>query len=81
LLVGNVLVEPYYYSYSTSNAHCGFTTQMRPTLYLATTKIGGNFKWRNNQFRFVTLSKQKFFGFKEVEALGAKVNMAEPEKT
>jgi len=54
---------------------------MRPTLYLATTKIGGNFKWRNNQFRFVTLSKQKFFGFKEVEALGAKVNMAEPEKT
>lgn len=81
LLVGSLLVEPYYYSYSTSNAHYGFTTQMRPTLYLATTKMRRNFKWRNNQFRFVTLSKDKFFGFQEVEVLGARVNMAEPEKT
>ena len=81
LLVGSVLVEPYYYSYSTSNAHYGFTTQMRPTLYLATTKLRRHVKWRNNQFKFVALSKHKFFGFQEVEVLGAKVNMAEPEKT
>jgi predicted transcriptional regulator of viral defense system len=81
LLVGSLLVEPYYYSYSTSNAHYGFSTQMRPTLYLATTKTRRSFRWRNSQFRFVTLSRHKFFGFQEVEVLGVKVNMAEPEKT
>lgn len=81
LLIGSLLVQPYYYTYSTSNAHYGFTTQMRPTLYLATTKVRRNFQWRNNQFRFVTLSEHKFFGFQEVEVLGARVNMAEPEKT
>jgi len=81
LLIGSFLVKPYYYGYSTSNAHYGFTTQMRSTLYLATTKIMRNFRWRNNQFKLVTLSKHKFFGFQEVEVLGVKVNMAEPEKS
>ena len=81
LLVGSLLIKPYYFSYSTSNAHYGFTTQLRPIFYLATTKPGRIFKWRNARFRFITLSNHKFFGFQEVEVLGTKVKMAEPEKT
>jgi len=81
LLVGSLLIKPYYYSYSTSNAHYGFTAQMRSTLYLATTSIERGFKWRNNRFRFVTLSRHKFYGFQEADILDVKVNMAEPEKT
>jgi len=81
LLAGSLLVDPYYYSYSTANTHYGFTTQMRSTLYIATTKMRRNFSWKNNQFKFVTLSRHKFFGFQEVEVLGAKVNMAGPEKS
>jgi len=81
LLVGTLLMRPYYYGYSTSNAYYGLTTQMRPILYLATTKPGRVFRWRNNRFRFITLSKYKFFGFQEVEVHGTKVKMAEPEKT
>lgn len=81
LLVGSILVQPYYYSYATSNAHYGFTTQIRPTVYMATTKAKRDFNWRNNRFKFVTLSKSKFFGYHELEAQGAKVSIASPEKS
>jgi predicted transcriptional regulator of viral defense system len=81
LLVGSILVEPYYYSYATSNAHHGFTTQIRPTVYIATTKAKREFKWRDNRFKFVTLSKNKFFGYHEADAQGMKVNVASPEKS
>lgn len=81
LLVGSVLVEPYYYSYATSNAHYGFTTQIRPTVYIATTKAKRDFKWKDNRFKFVTLSESKFFGYREVGFQGVKVSIASPEKS
>ena len=80
LLIGSSLVVPYYFSYATANAHYGFTTQMPSTYYLATTKKRPAYQWRNISFRFVTLAKDKFFGFREEKALGFKVKMAEPEK-
>lgn len=81
LIVGSVLVKPYYYSYATSNAHYGYTTQIRPVVYIATLKARRDFKWRTNKFKFIALSKSKFFGYHEVEIQDTKVNMAEPEKS
>lgn len=79
-LVGSNLVSPYYFSYATANAHYGFTTQMPSTYYIATTKKKPSSEWRNIGFRFVTLTKGKFFGFRQEALLGVRVNMAEPEK-
>lgn len=81
LLVGSILVEPYYYSYATSNAYYGYTTQIRPTLYMATTKTRRAFEWRNNKFRFICLSKSKFFGYQELDIQDVTINLARPEKS
>ena len=79
-VVASGLIEPYYLSYSTANAHYGFTAQVPSVLYIATMKKKPQFAWRNITFRFVTLSEEKFFGFKEIEVDNAKIKIAEPEK-
>jgi predicted transcriptional regulator of viral defense system len=79
-LVASGLIEPYYLSYSTANAHYGFTAQVPSVLYIATTKKKLQFAWRNITFRFVTLSEEKFFGFKQIEVDNVEINVAEPEK-
>ncbi len=78
--VGAALVEPYYFSYYTANSHYGFTTQMPFTLFVATTKKKPKVEWQSVAFKFVTLSKRKFFGYRFERAFDAKVCMAEPEK-
>jgi len=81
LLVGSVLVEPYYYSYSTSNMFYGLTTQIRPNLFIATTKVRRGFRWRDNKYKFVTVSEYKFFGFRKFGVDGVEIHVAEPEKS
>ena len=80
LLAGSALISPYYYSYSTANAHYGLTTQLPATVYVATTTKKPLFVWKNTRFRFVTLSERKFFGFTTTTVQSAEVNMAEMEK-
>jgi len=80
-IIGAALIKPYYFSYYTSNSHYGFTTQMPFTLFIATTKKKPDIEWTGSAFKFVTLSKRKFFGYRQERVLDAKVNMAEPEKS
>jgi predicted transcriptional regulator of viral defense system len=80
LMVGAALVEPYYFSYYTANSHYGFTTQMPFTLFIATTKKKPKVEWQSVTFKFVTLSKRKFFGYRIELAFDVEVCMAEPEK-
>ncbi|MGA3193148.1 MAG: hypothetical protein ABSD73_11665 [Candidatus Bathyarchaeia archaeon] len=80
-VVGAAFVEPYYFSYYTANSHYGFTTQMPFTLFIATPKKKPNVEWQSVTFRFVTLSKEKFFGFRSEGVFGVEVCMAEPEKS
>jgi len=80
-VVGAAFVEPYYFSYYTANSHYGFTTQMPFTLFIATPKKKPSVEWQSVTFKFVTLSKGKFFGFRLEAAFGVEVCMAEPEKS
>ena len=80
-LIGSTLIEPYYFAYSTANSHYGLTTQLPSTYYVATTKKRPSYEWHNIRFQFITLSVEKFFGSKEAEAFGVKINIADPEKT
>ena len=77
LIAGSRLVKPYYFSYTTANSYYGFTTQMPSTYFIATTKKKPQYIWRNTAFQFVTLSKKKFFGFKDVYIDDVNVRMAE----
>jgi predicted transcriptional regulator of viral defense system len=80
-VVGAAFVDPYYFSYYTSNSHYGFTTQMPFTYFIATTKKKADVEWQSANFKFVTLSKRKFFGYRTARVFDAKVCMAEPEKS
>jgi predicted transcriptional regulator of viral defense system len=79
--VGAAFADPYYFSYYTSNSHYGFTTQMPFTLFIATTKKKPNVEWQSVNFRFVTLSEHKFFGYRHERVFDVEVCMAEPEKS
>jgi predicted transcriptional regulator of viral defense system len=50
------------------------------TLFIATTKKKPKVEWQSVAFKFVTLSKRKFFGYRLERAFDAEVYMAEPEK-
>jgi predicted transcriptional regulator of viral defense system len=80
-IIGAALIKPYYFSYYTSNSHYGFTTQIPFTLFIATTKKKPDIEWASSAFKFVTLSKQKFFGYRREKVFDTEVNMAEPEKS
>jgi predicted transcriptional regulator of viral defense system len=80
-VVGAAFVEPYYFSYYTANSHYGFTTQMPFTLFIATPKKRTIVEWQSVTFKFVTLSREKFFGFRREKVFGVEVFMAEPEKS
>jgi len=80
-VIGAALIEPYYFSYYTSNSHYGFTTQMPFTLYIATTKKKQDVEWSSGASKFVTLSERKFFGYRREKIFDTTVNMAEPEKS
>jgi predicted transcriptional regulator of viral defense system len=80
-IIGAALTKPYYFSYYTSNSHYGFTTQMPFTLFIATTKKKPDIEWASSAFKFVTLSKRKFFGYRREKVFDTEVNMAEPEKS
>jgi len=80
LLIGSLLIVPYYFSYSTANSFYGFTTQIPSTVYIATIKSRRNTTIHNTYYHFVKLSKYKFFGFDKVKVFDADVFMAEKEK-
>jgi predicted transcriptional regulator of viral defense system len=80
LVVGSVLMEPYYYGYHTANNYHGYTLQFSPMSYICTVKPRRNFRWRNFTYKFVTLVDDKFFGFTKVKTDGCEINVAEPEK-
>lgn len=81
LVVGSVLAAPYYYGYQTANNYYGFTSQFSPRAYICTVKPRRSFRWRNTNYKFVTLIDEKFFGFMKIKVDGCEVNLAEPEKT
>ena len=80
-IIGAALIKPYYFSYYTSNSHYGFTTQMPFTLFIATTKKKPDIEWMSSTFKFITLSKRKFFGYRREKVFDIEVNIAEPEKS
>lgn len=80
LIVGGVVDEPYYFGYLTANRYHGFTSQYSPKAYLCTLKPRRGFMWGNSSYVFVSLIREKFFGYMEAYVDGCKVSVAEPEK-
>ncbi|MBD3171229.1 DUF91 domain-containing protein [Candidatus Bathyarchaeota archaeon] len=80
LVVGSVLVDPYYFGYQTANRFHGFTTQFSPVTYICTTKTRRTHKWKSTRYKFVNLVQKKFFGFEKHLSDGCNIFIASPEK-
>ncbi len=80
LAAGSVLASPYFYSFGTACTHHGLTEQVFSEVYLACRQRRRPETIRGKRYVFVHVSRQRFFGFKEIAILGYPVHMATVER-
>ncbi len=74
------LIEPYYISYWSALNYYGFTEQVSKTIFVITTKRKREMNILGLKIKFVTINKNKFFGFKSILINNHQINIAEKEK-
>lgn len=80
-IIGSKLVEPYYVSYWSALNYHHMTEQIPFSVFIATTKRKSNKEVLGVRYIFVTLSKNKFFGFAKASIAGKGINISDREKT
>ncbi|HYB92609.1 MAG TPA: transcriptional regulator [archaeon] len=80
LIVPNI-VDEYYISFWSALNFWRMTEQVPHTVFVVITKRKRDVEYGPTTFKFVTLSKKKFFGFTEETIAGGKFNIATKEKT
>ncbi len=75
------LIGNYYIGFWSALNYWGMTEQVPNTVLVATTKRKRRLEYGNARFEFITLSKKRFFGFKEETVAGSIVNISTKEKT
>src|SRR3989338_3426800 len=79
-IIASKLIDPYYISYWSALNYYGFTEQVSKTIFVATTKRKREMNLLGLKIKFVTIKKDKFFGFKKILVNNRPVNIAEKEK-
>lgn len=80
-LIAARLVRPYYLAYATALHHYGYTERRPPAVYVATTTRRRPLTVMGIRYRFVTLSRHKFFGLTQAAVAGRTVTFSDREKT
>jgi predicted transcriptional regulator of viral defense system len=80
LILPNILSEYYVGFYSALN-YWGMTEQVPRVVFVATTKRRRDLEYGPNVFKFIKLTKKRFFGFEEGEIAGSKFKISSREKT
>lgn len=75
------LIDVYYVGFWTALNYWGMTEQVPRTVFVAATKRKRDLEYGPTKFEFVTLAKNRFFGFVEEKAGGGKFNVSSKEKT
>src|SRR3989338_22343 len=79
-IIASALISPYYISYWSALNYYGLTEQVSKTIFIATTKRKLEKELMGLKFRFITLHKTKFFGFRSILQNNHYINIAEKEK-
>ena len=79
-IIASKLVEPYYISYWSALNYYGFTEQVSKTVFVATIKRKREMNLLGIKIKFITINKNKLFGFKKTLIDNRPVNIAEKEK-
>jgi len=80
LAAGALLASPYFFSFGTACTYHGLTDQVFSEVYLATRARRRPRFVRGKRYVFVPMAEAQFFGDSEVNALGARVQMATVER-
>jgi predicted transcriptional regulator of viral defense system len=82
-IIASNLIEPYYVGFRSALNYFGYTEQISRTIFIASTsrKLKSSLEISGVTYRFVVMSKLKFFGYKQISINGSQVNISEPEKT
>jgi predicted transcriptional regulator of viral defense system len=80
-VIASHLVSPYYIAYWSALNFYGLTEQTPFTVFVATTRRVKNREVLNVKYKFITVSKRKFFGFEPAAVSTYKINVSDREKT
>lgn len=80
-IIARKLIRPYYVGFASALNHYGITEQVSKTTYIATTKPKKTLSFHSEEFRFVCLSRERFFGFRQEWMGNFKFGISEAEKT
>lgn len=80
-IIASKLVQPYYIAYWSAMNYHGMTEQVPFTVFVATIKRRNKKEIHGVKYEFITLTKNKFFGFSAVNIAGEAVNISDREKT
>lgn len=80
-VIARKLISPYYVGFASALNYYGITEQVGRTTYIAATKPKRPFRFHAEDYRFVHLSKERFFGTREEWIGDLKFNISEKEKT
>lgn len=75
------IIDVYYVGFWTAMNYWDMTEQVPIMVFIATTKRKRNMEFGHQKFKFITLSKKKFFGYVEEKRGGIKFNISSKEKT
>jgi predicted transcriptional regulator of viral defense system len=82
-IIASYLIKPYYIGFRSALNYFGYTEQISRTVFIVSTsrKLKSSMEISGVTYRFVFISKRKFFGAKQISVDGSQVNISEPEKT
>jgi len=75
------IIDMYYVGFWTAMNYWGMTEQIPVTIFVATTKRKRNIEFGHRKFKFISLSKKKFFGYVQEKMDNSKFNISSKEKT
>lgn len=75
------VIDEYYVGFWTAMSHWSMTEQLPVTIFVATTKRKRAVRYGGQAFRFITLSKRKFFGHTDEGIDGQTFKISTREKT
>ncbi len=82
-IIGSYLVDPYYIGFRSALNYYGYTEQVSRTVFIASSKrkSKSSLNVSGVTYKFVHLSKRKFFGTLEVNLDGYRIEVSDREKT
>jgi len=80
-IIVKILNEPYYFAYGIACLYHGLITQIPSIIHIVLRRKKQPIRLKNIEFNFIKIAGYKFFGWREVDLYGERINITNLEKT